>query len=368
MSEEYKNARYEAEKKKTIVITMVVIILLAQTYLFGAMMAVSKNTLDNISKMSENKIEFYETMIIDLVRPQQRMMLSSVRQSWMQYMEINPDTELIEKTNGKYVYRNDSGDKLLFDNRTMVKIKSDNNCYIIKDSRSGKLLMKNARPQWNTETVIDVINVVASSSKAFGENGEVVIYDVYTGEILVDNSKSTYITKEVLGKDMKRNILLYKNHPLNKNPESFYRLTEKLMGKSNTQRESQLTSLFDESKQMDDKDINNFHKYPFGQYDREFVEKIILPYETMGVDGMDMQLGIAIRSQEQEIFSAFKAVDNDFKSLISEEEKESDIASLIPMISSLLSIFITFLSIYTLRFSFNQCTLYEKNKNKEKRL
>lgn len=168
MSEEYKNARYEVEKKRLLIITIVIAILLIQTYLFGTMMAISKSTQDSIAKMSENKSDFYETMIVDLVRPQQRMMLSSVRQSWMQYMEINPDTELIEKINGKYVYRNDSGDKLLFDKKTMIKIKTDNNCYLIKDSKSGKLLMKNARPQWNTDTVIDVINVVASSSKTFG--------------------------------------------------------------------------------------------------------------------------------------------------------------------------------------------------------
>lgn len=368
MSEEYKNARNEAEKRKTLTITIVIIILLTQTYLFGNMMAANKSTQNIIAKLSENKTDFYETMIVDLVRAQQRIMLGSVRQSWMQYMEINPDTELIEKVNGKYVYRNESGSRLLFDKESMIKIKTDNNCYLIKDSRSGKILMSSARPQWNTDTVIDVINVVASSSKAFGENGEVVIYDVYTGEVLVDNSKSTYITKEVLGDDMKRNILLYRQHPLNKNPESFSRLTEKLMGKSNTQRESQLTSLFDENEKMSDKDINNFSKYPFGQYDREFVEKIILPYETMGVDGMDMQLGIVIRSQEQEIFSAFKAIDNDFNNLITEAKRENGTMSSIPMISSLLSIFITFLSIYTLRFSFHQCTLYEKEKRRDKRL
>ena len=70
--------------------------------------------------------------------------------------------------------------------------------------------------------------------------------------------------------------------------------------------------MFNEETNMNG-EADNFSKYPLGNYNRLFIEKMILPYESFGFDGQPMQLTVLLIADEYDIYSAYKANDDDMK-------------------------------------------------------
>lgn len=293
-------------------ITIICIIVLAiQVILFTKVQDVGREMQKNEETLMELRLKSDEALIDKTVRPQQRRILDAIRQSWIQYFNVNPDVELLIKNNeGHLIYASPSGETIDFDSSLMRRVKRPDNYYDIFDKISGELLAKQVRPQWDSLEIKKVIDIIAAPHKAFGSTGDVIIFDSYTGDMIVDNSEDCKDTPEVIGENGLRNIQLDHLHPNGANPKMMNKvIQEEMMWRHDTEYGDGMVYYFSEEEDFDNgTNANNFALYPFGLYEREFQEKVILPYETVGVEGEKMQITVIIGAQEQEIANGFKEV------------------------------------------------------------
>lgn len=326
-----------------------IVILIIQVFAFGYITHANDNIDSNITEITALKADLSDTFINDIVRQQQRRTLNSIRQSWIQYITIN-NSEILEKCDNKYVFRNKKS-SINFDPKTMMKIKNVNNLYSIVDRESGNILLNDARPCWNKQTITDILNIIAYPNKTFGENSHIIVYDLFSGEILMDNASSNSLCNEVLDCSKNKNLNLYYKIPENKNPEQYKTLITKLMNRNDSQQFTKLTSLFYESSNLDFNKLDDFNVYPFGDYNREFIEKIVLPYESIGIEGLDMQLGVLITSQEKELYTIYKDNIDKYDTTLNLLNKEKEILKVIPIVSMLLSLVIIVVALFSIRLS-----------------
>ena len=327
-----------------------IVILIFQMFAFGYVTQADKNIDSHIASIGNLKTDLSTTLINDVVRQEQRQTLNSIRQSWLQYIAIN-NSEILEKENDKYVFKNNEGVTMLFDTTTMDKVKNENNLYNIIDKNSKEILLYDARPVWNKRTITDILNIIAYPNKTFGERSNIIVYDLYSGEVLMDNSSTNNLCKEILDSSQNKNIKLYYKNPNNKNPEQYQRLVQQLLSRNDSQRLSGLTSLFYESNSLEDQLINDFSVYQFGDYNREFIEKIVLPYESIGIEGLDMQLGVLVTSQEQDIYEVYKPSIKVYDKILSDLKKQKEIVHIVPIICMILSLIIILDALCSIRLS-----------------
>jgi hypothetical protein len=362
----YKEKAHRVKKSTT---TLFIVLLIVQILIFDNINLLVTNMLTKGDQLNRIEVKLQTVFMQDTIRAQQRRMLDAVRQGWVNYINNNPDIELIVKDYaGRYIYKNIDGVSISFDPSTMEKVTRGDKYYDIKDIKTGALIAEKVRPQWNGINVKKVLDIVAAPIKAFGSTGDVIIYDAYTGEMMIDNSEDCRDTPQVLGKDGKRYITLDYLHPNNANPEATKRVVnEQFMWRKDTDSTTGMVYYFSESLDMG-KDANNFEKYPLGQYNREFQEKIILPYETVGVDGQPMQIAVVSGSQEQEIVSAYSSIFKDFN--LFEDGLQKDIRKNIfaPIASVLLSLITIIVSMYSIKKLWFLCSNFKCPKLCEERL
>jgi hypothetical protein len=286
---------------------------------------------------------------------QEREMLNSIRQSWVQYLTLNPQIDLLAKDkDGEIIYNNTNGTSIAYDPDSMTLKRVDDSYYDIYDKSTDKLLAKSVRPAWNEQELSKIIAIVITPLKAFGPTGEPLVYDAFTGEILVDNSRSVKEVPSILQPDGKRNVKLYYKHPNCKNPSQVNDIvTSQLLWRKDSDSTSHITSLYLEPTAMTDP--NDFAKYPLGKYHRNFLEKIILPYESVGVDGQEMQISVVIGAQEQEIMSGFKEAVKGYDSIEGDLYNRMNQGVLYPIISIGLSLLIIFFAMFFIRLHAYQC-------------
>lgn len=351
---ETKSSKKAYQKIKNISSILFIIVLIFQVFVIGYITQTNNSIDNNILEIEQLKTNNDNIFIKDTIRQQQRQTLNAVRQSWLQYLTTN-NIDIVLKKNGNYVFEDKNGNTITFNTETMKKIKTNNSNYSIVDKITGEVILNDCRPAWNMENIEHILNIIATPIKAFGEKSEILVYDVYTGEVIIDNSSNSNSYPEILDEKGYKNILFYINHPENKNPKQYELVIKELLNKSDTQRISEITSLFYEPNIKEYNSVNDFSKYPFGNYNREFIEKIILPYESIGVEGLDMQLGIAIRSQEQEIYSSYKDNDKEYSTTINKLKHDKSVIFIFPMISTLLSLIVILVALYSVRASAYYC-------------
>jgi hypothetical protein len=345
----YRNKAFDLKRR---VSAIFIVLLIAQVIVFNNVNIVVKNMLSRSVELKSIKVKFETLLVQETIRGQQRRMLNAVRSGWVSYVEDIPIDErklILKDSTGKYIYSNSQGSRISFDPEKMEQILRIDKFYDIKDKQTGELLASAVRPQWNPENVKKILGIVAAPMKAFGAAGDVIIYDAYTGEMIVDNSEDCKDTPQVLGKDGKRYITLDYLHPANANPAASKRVVDKeFMWRKDTDTTSGQVYYFSEPIDMKE-DANNFEKYPLGEYKREFQEKIILPYETIGVEGQPMQIAVVSGAQEQEIVSVYKLALKDYA--LYEEHLISHINSnmLAPMLSALISLITILIAIYAIK-------------------
>jgi hypothetical protein len=352
-------------KQKKFVSMLFVALLLVQLFIFYEVSYLEQD-FSSINKEYSDLYSTTEQQFVDeVIRPQQRLMLSTIRQSWVQYLVSHKETELLLKdNNGRYIYADDKGKSIAFDEETMI-MEKDMNYFNIKDKNTGKVLLSNCRQQWNTAQVKTILDIVATPVKAFGSRGDVIIFDSFTGEMIVDNSEDCKDTPEVLGKDGKRYITLDYKHPSNKNPEACKRVIEnEMMWRKDTDQNSKMVYYFSEPVDMGT-DVENFVKYPLGQYSREFQEKVILPYESVGIDGQPMQITIVLGAQEPEVSAAFKETSEMFGNIQNTFSDTTARGVLFPLISVAISLVVILLAMFILRINAYQCKICNNKKDSD---
>lgn len=278
------------------------VILLIQIFAFNYSTSIYKGFVENHKRLQESQIDLNTALISDTVREQQKNTLSATKQSWMQYLYEHPEISLIEQVDGKPIYINDYS-SILFDQDTMYRVSKGENRYDIKRKNTDELLIDNAQPQWNTEEVERILNVLVKPIKMFGNNGGIIVYDSNTGKVVLDTTST-----ERLRETNEYSIFEDDKNPKNKNIEETKKVIEDFFKfKKDSNRVSSIIYMFNESTIMGD-DAGNFTKYPLGEYNREFIELAVLPYESIGFEGQPLQLTMLSVVDEHDVTAAYKNV------------------------------------------------------------
>jgi hypothetical protein len=335
------------KKQSTIIAKAFIVLLMVQIVLLSYMQGLAKEA-DSASAQFANYNTAAQTAFIDnTIRAQERKMLSSMRESWVSYLALNPDTRLLTKDGqGFHVYESQDKQALSLNPATMRAEKQSNKKYNIYSKQDGILLLENATLQWNDEEVKDILNIVAAPAKAFGQSSSVIVFDSSTGEIIFDTQNG----KTVLGvaaSDGKRYITLDDQLSMDSTT------TQQYMQKSDSDVNTRMVSTLNEHVAMCDP--NDFGEYPLGDYHREFQEKVILPYQTVGTDGQDMQLTIVLGAQEQEIMSEYKNIIAQYDSMTTNATTTYKRIIVIPMVSMTMCLLIIVFAIFNSQASAYLC-------------
>lgn len=299
-------------KRKNIIFYTLLSLFVLNIFLFNWLLNASSkfDTLSNQLKNSE--IQNEKTLIADTIRPQQRYMANSIRESWMKYIDDEKNFSLIKEKDGLPIYSN-GYDNLVFNNSIMYKVKIKENIFDIYDRNTKKLILSNASPEWDKNKINKILNLLVKPIKSFGNNGGIIVFDSYNGHVFLDTTPADRTERHP-------NLSIFKDYenPNNKNPNLTKEEIKDFIEKKNSDRSSSFIYMFNDGTNMTDP--NDFSKYKLGDYNRLFVEKIVLPYETFGFDGQPMQLTMLVVSDEQDIYKAFKADNKQFQTAITKTE------------------------------------------------
>lgn len=137
--------------------------------------------------------------------------------------------------------------------------------------------------QWNKEEIETVLNVIAEPIKVFGNNGGIVVFDSITGDVFLDTTPNNR-----------------KGANINNDSASEANIKKLLEKKDTTSTNGIIYAL--DTEEIDE--LNNFKKYPLGKHNREFIEKTILPFESLGF-AKDKQLTLLVVANEKDVFHKY---------------------------------------------------------------
>ena len=177
--------------------------------------------------------------------------------------------------------------------------------------------------QMDKEEVVKLLNLLLSSRKQFGSNGGFIAFNSRTGEILIDTTPVNRIG----------NIYLDSKNQLNKNSKESAQVIDKIFrGYDSTTITSNATYMFNEETEMGDS-INDFYKYPLGDYNRLFVEKIILPYESLGFESSNEQITVLSLASEKDVINGMDSAEESLDNFIATGNSISDNIYVLAIIS-----------------------------------
>lgn len=288
-------------------------ILILQLLLLVFMNTLNLDFINSKNELKKTFVEQQEIFIKETIRQQQRRMLNSIRESWTQYIGYAENIELLLKDKeGNIIYTNGE-DVVAFNREYMIMDKYPNGYCDIRYKNSN-IIYTNMRPQWNKEEVIRILNIVAVPMRVFGGSENILIYDIYSGEIIASNTQKN-------------------SGPFVQNLFEDQHVVDKLMIRQDTE-------IFDNIVYSSTvkEGLLNYNKYPIGSLDRVFVEKVILPFETVGVDGEPMQIAIASFVKEKEIAYCYESTVSRIKQSVETMETKIFYVFAIFIISFILSV------------------------------
>lgn len=325
------------------------VILLVQIFAFNYSASIYRSFVDNHNALDKSRVEINTTLVTGTIREQQRDSLSSIKQSWMKFLESNPNVSLIEHEGDLPLYRNEE-DSIGFDSNIMLKVKKESNIFDIYEKNTNKLLIANAKPQWNTEKVDEILAMLVAPIKNFGNNGGIIVFDSYSGQIFLDTTSSQRIRDGEYASMFEDD-----KHINNQNPEACKEVIEKYFKlKKDSVKSSGIIYMFNESAAMG-KEAANFDKYKLGEYNRQFIEASILPYETLGFDGQPMQLTILSVVDEQDVMHNYKSTMSDLENNIAKNEELFGKATVILFISIICTMVVMMIALYKIKFKDCSC-------------
>lgn len=325
------------------------VILLVQIFAFNYSASIYRSFVDNHNALDKSRVNINTTLVAGTIREQQRDSLSSIKQSWMKFLESNPKVSLIEHDGILPLYENENK-SIGFNSETMIKVKKESNIFDIYDKDSHTLLIANAKPQWNTEKVDEILGMLVAPIKNFGNNGGIIVFDSYSGQIFLDTTSSQRI------RDGEYSSMFEDDkHAYNQNPEACKGVIDKYFKlKKDSVNSSGIVYMFNEPAAMG-KDAANFEKYKLGEYNRQFIEASILPYETLGFDGQPMQLSILSVVDEQDVMHNYKSTMTDLESSIAKNEELFGKATVILFISIICTMIIMVIALYKIKYKNCYC-------------
>lgn len=341
------------------------VLLAIMTILFSIILIISFriNSLDDLLLSIQSDLEEVQTnvqsqLIEETILGQAQRTATSLREGFRYFFKAHPYLDIRELDNqGRVIYRNLKGEKLAFNSQKM-SLKSKEDFFYDIYAKNGELLLEKARPIWNKKLIKEILKMTSiSNMKMYGSTGDPLIFDPHTGEVILNNSKDSAPTAEVLnfadnGSILFRNINLDPKHPNAGYPEAMqWVLNHQLTWRRDGAQvyyfgmKNQAIPLEDVKKM----ESMNFSKYPLGGYNREFQYQFVIPSETLGLQDTDMQLIVVLSAQEREIIQPYLKVVKKYKAINKQINYLKQSLIYIPKAITILAIIITTLSIFGLR-------------------
>lgn len=343
---------------KNIFAYIFIVVLFIQLIILGLNCGKQNELEARLNFLEQDKTNIMTTFVKDIVRQQERQSLNAIRESWIQYINLNNIDVLQKDDNNFYLFSNDKK-TISFNPSSMKKESKLDGTYIIKDIQTNEILLDNCRPKWNKEEVKKILSIIASPAKVFNESA-ILVFDTYNGEILLNTSKDSPLCSGILNKQGNASFYFLYRHPRNKNKAYTKTLINEIKNKSDSKRITELTSLFNEEKEMDENKINDFSVYPLGEYNRDFIEKLVLPYESVGVEGLDMQLTVLIKVNEKDIFSIIEKDLNNYGNNYKDIVNIIKLKNVLPNISIILNLLIIMSTLFFINLMIYYCKRNDK--------
>lgn len=362
LREFFKN-KEDRVRKATIIISVVV--LLGQLFYMSKLEETSNHSKEIIKSFDALQVESSEKFISSIVREELRRKGGSVKQGWMLYTELNPDVDMLFKNEkGEVIYTDDKGIEIALDTECMTKDELVNGRYDIYDKKTHEIIAKNVKPKWNKANLDVALDILANHIRSYGPKGSLIAIDALTGEILVDGFASIdgYPNLEKTPEfylDGIPSIMNIHKKKENKNPEGVKQAMKKVMSNSDTGYGDNLINLFNDSTDFGG-EPGDFEKYPLGQYNRDFLEVVHIPDESLGVEGTNLQLKILFFANEKDIMNNFNGSIRKYEILKAETESVMNTALIYSINSVSLSIVMIILSVFIIQ------TLVFKQRKREK--
>lgn len=311
------------------------------------------NNNEKLNKsFKEVEAEFAREYVDNVVRKEMRLQGSSIRQSWTAYIEANPNTKLLYVNEEGFVYyENDKNEGVYVNEETMRVERTAGERYRIVQRDTGETLLSNSLPRWNIEELIEILNVVAVPHKNFGGNGGFILVDSVSGDILIDsfaNKDRFYANEDDLYFKGAKNLSTIHLKANNQNREFVRETMFRAMRTTNTSASDKLVNLFNEGSTFEG-NPGDFKKYPLGEYNRDFVEIVHIPDESLGVNGTNMQVKMLITANERDIIAGFTRTQEKFDALSEDSFYLSNLAVLYSILSVVISMSTIVFSVFVIR-------------------
>jgi hypothetical protein len=164
--------------------------------------------------------ESAQTDLLELVVSQSEYRAREFENTVNEYQHVyNPNWFKMAGT-GYVCHSIDRNEDVIFYPETMELLGTYNNFYDLVDKSTGAVLARRVSPEWNRSVLNDFLNIAVRNTRLFGPEGDPIIIDQRTKEILIDDSFNCSDVPEVMGADGRRYMTLDWKHPNNMNPEA----------------------------------------------------------------------------------------------------------------------------------------------------
>ena len=150
------------KNKNKIICIILLAVFVVQIFLANVVIVTYNNFKNNQITMVEEKAQATSTVVMEIVSNQQKNQLQAIKQSWVKYLNNNPDKTLLEKQDGLQTFSNVT-EGLKFDPENMVKVISKDNSYYNIYNLNGEAILLKCRPKWNYDKVYKVIDTLIGS-------------------------------------------------------------------------------------------------------------------------------------------------------------------------------------------------------------
>lgn len=331
--------------KKNIIGFVLLAMMIVQVLAINITVSIYKDFSENQEHLTAYSIKSKEVLINDIISTQQKNILNSIKQSWIKYVEHNNIDILARDENGYPIYIHDL-EYVGYDSSTMYKERiSEYDTYNIYETSTNKLIISEAIPKWNKNKIKEILDIIISPIKVFGNNGGIIVFDSNNGDIFLDTTPQLRLKNN---KDVSIFDDMTSAHNSNKAEtrltcEGYFKL------KKDSNNISNIVYMFNEPTEMG-KDAFNFEKYKLGDYNRQFIEMAIMPYETIGFEGQSMQLSILVIVDEQDIAAQYKYLDKQIEEIINVNKELYGSIIAILVISLFATMIVMLISVYIIKY------------------
>lgn len=317
-------------------------------------------TKKSATKMEELKVR-HDEALADSVRKQTEITVDGVKESINNYFIYYPNEAkniVMYDKDGKVIFSNRKNQTISFDDRTMRLQRTPEKLYDILDSK-GNVLIKDSYPEYNSDFISKLARITSANFKMYGPTGDTFWYVPETMLLIFDQSADCAPNRELAEKQDKIYLDKIPDHLAAANKAACnYTIQNKYKWVADSTPDQKLTFFFTEptimknAKLTDPDDSNDFRKYPFGKYKREFQARRILKTTNIGlytVYGIELRIAIVLGAQEPEIQESFDEYENAYNDTKNSIKRAYEIGVIYPAIIALIAVFISVFALFAIK-------------------